>query len=523
MAEHKFVPLPGSERRVTRGARRLRAADPEERVEITIVIRRENPLPAPTRGGPAVRRRHLSRSEFAARHGASTDDVERILAFSRQHGLTVADVNLPARTIKISGTVGQLSAAFRVTLDVYEHPYGLYRGRTGPVSVPDELEPIIEAVLGLDNRPQFKPHFVHHAAGALSAFTPPQVARMYHFPAFDGTGQTIGIIELGGGFKRSDLNTYFAGLGLSTPSIHSTLVDGAANSPDGDHNGPDAEVMLDIEVAGAVAPGAAIRVYFGPNSERGFLDAVSAAVHDEEHHPSVISISWGSSEKGATTQAMLAMDAVFADAAALGVTICVASGDDGSNDREDDGRAHADFPASSPFVLALGGTRLTSADAVTIDTETVWNANGSATGGGVSEVFAIPEWQIGVGVPPSVNPEHFVGRGLPDAAGNADPNTGYSVRVDGTDFPIGGTSAVAPLWAGLIASINQYLGFTIGFLNPLLYSDVSIQNTFRDIRHGNNGSYSATTGWDACTGWGTPDGARLLELLALWQFVQMEQ
>ncbi|HWF61393.1 MAG TPA: S53 family peptidase [Nitrospira sp.] len=271
--------------------------------------------------------------------------------------------------------------------------------------------------------------------------------------------------------------------------------------------------MLDIEVAAAVAPKALIAVYFAPNTDKGFLDAVTKAIHDTTHKPSVISISWGSAEDNWTEQAMTSFDEAFQTAGALGVTVCCAAGDNGSADGETDGKAHVDFPASSPFALGCGGTKLT-ASGNTITNEIVWNESAdSATGGGVSNFFPMPQYQSTAGIPPSANPGSHNGRGVPDVAGDADPATGYVVRVDGEEFVIGGTSAVAPLWAGLIALMNQKLSHPVGFLNPLIYQPLVGKGSFRDISSGNNGAYSAKQGWDACTGWGTPNGAKLLQAL----------
>jgi kumamolisin len=271
--------------------------------------------------------------------------------------------------------------------------------------------------------------------------------------------------------------------------------------------------MLDIEVAAAIAPKAEIVVYFAPNTDKGFLDAITMATHDTTHKPSVISISWGAAEKNWTGQAMTSYDQAFQAAAALGITVCCAAGDNGSGDAEEDGLAHVDFPASSPFALGCGGTKLTGLGSA-ISSEVVWNEGpNSATGGGVSDSFPVPAYQSSTGIPQSVNPSHKAGRGVPDVSGDADPATGYFVRVDGQEFVIGGTSAVAPLWAGLIALLNQKLGHPIGFLNPLLYGSLAGTGSFHDITSGNNGAYTAKKRWDPCTGWGTPDGAKLLHAL----------
>jgi len=364
----------------------------------------------------------------------------------------------------------------------------------------------------LDNRPQAQPHFRFHAAAvAPSSYTPPQVAQAYQFPAkASGAGQTIGILELGGGYRQADLTAYFKTLGLPAPAIAAVSVDGGRNKPS-KASSADGEVMLDIEVAASVAPGAKIVVYFAPNTDQGFIDAIGAAVHDTTNKPSVLSISWGGPESTWTQQSMMALDAACQSAAALGVTITVAAGDNGSTDGLTGN--HVDFPASSPHVLACGGTKL-DANGATIVTETVWNElanNEGATGGGVSNVFPLPAWQANSKVPA---PENSAGgRGVPDVAGDADPATGYTIRVDGQTSVIGGTSAVAPLWAGLIAVANQQLGVKVGFIQPAIYA-AKAAAAFNNITVGTNGAFSAGPGWDACTGLGSPIANKLIPLLA---------
>jgi kumamolisin len=340
------------------------------------------------------------------------------------------------------------------------------------------------------------------------------VAALYNYPSGTGAGQTIGIVELGGGFSSQDLTAYFGNLGLATPSVTAVSVDGATNSPTGDPSSADGEVLLDIEVIGSIVPGANIVVYFAPNTDQGFLDAITTAVHDTTNKPSVISISWGGAESTYTSQALTNFDQAFQDAGTLGVSVCIAAGDNGSDDGVGDGMAHVDFPASSPNVLACGGTTLDSSNG-TITSEVVWDsgAGNGVTGGGVSEFFPLPSYQAKAGVPPSANASQFVGRGVPDVAGDADPNTGYQILVDGQSDVFGGTSAVAPLWSALIALINASLGKPLGFLNPALYSEAGGTDAFHDITSGNNGAYSAGPGWDACTGWGSPDGQQLLTVL----------
>jgi kumamolisin len=203
---------------------------------------------------------------------------------------------------------------------------------------------------------------------------------------------------------------------------------------------------------------------------------------------------------------MNAFNAAFHDAALLGITVCAASGDSGSSDGVGDGKNHVDFPASSPWVLACGGTRL-QANGGSIMAETVWNdgARGGATGGGFSSHFSKPMYfQQNLAIK---------GRGVPDVAGNADPETGYLVVVDGQSGVIGGTSAVAPLWAALIALCNEELGRNAGWIHQHLYGPAAAQGALRDITQGNNGAFKAGKGWDACTGLGTPDGQALLAVL----------
>jgi len=525
----KRVKIAGSERAVLHGARLIGPANPQERMEVTLLLKSSSSqsLPHIERGAKLKPHEvtHLTRHEFAAQHGADTRDVTKIDSFAHEFGLDVGAVNLAGRTVVLSGTVHAMSQAFNVTLQMYDHPRGAYRGRTGPVEVPIELEGVIQGVFGLDNRPQAKPHIrpIHQHGGAWHSaqrgvsYLPTQVAQLYDFPAnANGQGQCIAIIELGGGYQASDLDNYFQQLGMPTPQISSISVAGGSNSPTGDPNGPDGEVMLDIEVAGAVAPGAQIAVYFAPNTDAGFLQAITTAIHDTVRNPSVVSISWGGAEASWTSQSLTAFDQAFQAAGALGVTVTVAAGDNGSSDGVTDGLAHVDFPASSPNVLACGGTRLIGSGS-TITSETVWNDgdSGGATGGGISAFFVPPPaFQSGVNLPASANPGGHPGRGVPDVGGDADPVTGYQVRVDGQNTVIGGTSAVAPLYAGLVALWNQSLGKPVGFLNSWLYSNAaSTPGDFNDVTSGNNGAYQASSGWDACTGWGSMDGAKILAAL----------
>jgi len=502
----KKIPLAGSERQPI--GTRVGDQSNDEMIEISVALKPKARAPIPAAGGA-----HMSRQEFAQKHGADEQALKQIQEFAKEYNLTVSEVSAPRRTVKLKGRAADFARAFDVKLDRYEHNGQEYRARTGAIQLPADLAPYVEAVLGLDNRPQAQPHFRvrPQAASANVSYTPRQVAQLYQFPLdANGTGETVGIIELGGGYKPADLKNYFSSLGLPEPSVISVAVDGGKNSPT-NANSADGEVLLDIEVVGAVAPSSSIVVYFAPNTSQGFQDALTMAIHDTTHKPSVISISWGSAESTWTAQAMTAFDSAAQDAAALGVTICAASGDNGSSDGVTDGKNHVDFPASSPHILACGGTTLRGANGK-ITSETVWNdgAQGGAGGGGYSNQFALPSYQSGAGIkPPSGG-----GRGVPDVSADADPDTGYQVLVDGKSLVIGGTSAAAPLWSGLIALINQKRGSPIGFLQPVIYGLSKTASALHDITSGSNGAFSAGPGWDAASGLGSPSGTNLAVALS---------
>jgi kumamolisin len=500
--------LRGSERHTLKGAQSVGRINPAQAIEVSVLLRQRQPLALGENQGL-----RLNRDELRDRHGANAADIQLVGQFAAECGLQVLERSdqVERRTIVLTGTAAQMEAAFGVQLHDFEFEDGTYRGRTGTIEIPIELAHTIQGVFGLDDRPAAQPQFrIRSAAGAFGkraqnlSYKPTAVGQLYQFPHANGAGQTIGILELGGGYRPADLEAYFKALNLRTPTVKAISVDHGKNRPTTAQSA-DGEVMLDIEIAGAIAPAAKIVVYFAPNTSQGFHDALSAAVHDRVNNPSVLSISWGGPESSWTEQSMIAFDQVAQEAAALGITITVASGDNGSNDGVLDGGLHVDFPASCPHVLAAGGTRLVAANGA-FTSETVWNngAQGGASGGGYSSIFERPAWQA------AVVTQSF--RGVPDVAADADPNTGYDVLVDGQSMVIGGTSAAAPLWAGLIALLNQSLGKQLGFINPELYS-IDQSDGLRDITQGNNGAFSARPGWDAATGLGSPIGAKLLQTL----------
>jgi kumamolisin len=555
----KYFVVPGSERRAPAKSRIIGEVDPKDLLTITVRVRRPS-------GSSKLRtqtlemcrqmphqRDYLTRTEFTTRHGADAEDLAKIATFAHEHGLTVVESSRAKRSVKLSGTIEALTAAFKVELHRYSKADRSYRGRVGSISVPQELAEIVVGVHGFDNQPVAHPHYrrlpkskVTKEVGPRNAqdgsLSPLDVAKLYDFPqGLDGTGQCIALIELndlntstnqvtGAGFDPSDLQTFFSNLHLPTPQVVVVSTDGGANKPGPDPNA-DGEVTLDIEVSGAIAPGAKIAVYFAPNTSQGFIDALAQAIHDTDNAPTVVSISWGGPEDSQPQQMLDGLEETLQDAATLGVTVCCASGDNGSADMPTndpnnpwDGAPHVDFPSSSPFSLACGGTKLVGSG-TKIVSEQVWNegSQGGAGGGGVSNKFARPDYQASLNIPASPNGNN--GRGVPDVSGDADPQTGYQIFLAGNPGVIGGTSAVAPLWAGLIARMNQRLvkigSKPVGFLNPIIYgSSIANGGVFRDIISGNNditgtlnGLYAAGPGWDPASGLGTPDGAKLLQAL----------
>jgi len=572
-----FVPLKGSESGQARDARMVGSAELAVALSVTINVRRRPdgpPLPdfdywAAT---PLDERTYVSREEFAELYGASPEDLETVAAFARRHGLTVIEANAARRTVLVSGTVAQMNEAFGVTLAYFETPSETYRGISGSVHVPRALAPLVESVLGLDNRRIA----VHNASvSGLDAFgqlggagqagasplTPVQVAGLYNFPTTTAKGRTIGIIELGGGYALSDVQAFFNGLGLTSPPLADVGVDGAGNAPAGSVTNvtvedPDIEVVLDIDVAGAIGQGAAIAVYFAPNSAQGFVDAIKTAVHDTTNHPSILSISWSGPEDNWSSSERTSMRKALQDAAAFGVTVFLDAGDWGSDCLVGDGRAHVMYPSSEEGVVGCGGTSIANVSGASF-AEGTWNDGAGATGGGVSDKVGLPSWQDRIGVPKSANDHRTVGRGVPDVAGNASPFSGYTLTLYGTLTTnltitsgrfagnslgtIGGTSAVAPLYAGLLAVIEAQIGAPLGFINPLLYS-LAAGLAFRGIPRHRRGPftdvndrvnnqwsgeakpapfYTCGPGWDACTGWGSINGAQLLH--AIEEIISQEE
>lgn len=528
VAGSRRVPLPG--------ARLLGRANPHSVLEVTLKLRRKQELPELT-GRPA---KVLTREQLAQTYGASQEDIEKVGQAFEKFGLKVSHSSAAARTVRLTGTVEQMENAFLVKLFNYAHESGNYRGRSGQLQVPSEVKDIVTGVFGLDNRrvARRRRHPVRDATLARrspqipnNVYTPAELAQRYNFPPGDGAGQTIGVLEFGGGYFPSDLQMFCQQIGIQPPTVTAVSTDG---TPTNSKDGEEGEVMLDIEVAAGVCPKAHIVAYFADFTEQGWITILDAVMQDSANDPGVISVSWGLAEDIDvwTAQAMNEVNQSLLEAANLGITVCVAAGDDGSSDAVSDGLAHVDFPGSSPYVVSVGGTTIPSKTAPLPDI--VWKEgdglrsdNGGSTGGGVSAVFPRPTWQSNINIQP-VNTGAIVGRVVPDLAANADWNASpYLLVVDGQTQPNGGTSAATPLFASLVALINAQRGAgnRVGYLTPLLYqspagsTETAGQQGCVDVVSGNNttdaiGGYTAGNGYDAVSGWGTPDGVKLAAALS---------
>lgn len=550
-----YVPLPGSQKKLLPNSRPAGPVNPSELASLTVRVRSAGDPKALEKhvyeqaAKPLAQREYLTHEQLAEQHGASKEDIDKVEAFAQQHDLFVVHRNAAARTIELRGKLADLRAAFHVDVGMYHHSTGTYRGRQGEIAVPQELQSVITGVFGFDTRPKHRARTRGQRAtpsrgkangssraqkaaaagpGGQNGVAATEFASRYNFPTqsngtkLDGTGQTIAIIELGGGFRTSDLKVFFHEIGVHTPTVASVSVDTAASHPT-TADSADGEVMLDIEVAGAVAPNAKFAVYFAPNNgDKGFVDAISAAVHDTERNPSVISISWGGPEDPTDTMGINEYHQMFVSAAALGITVCIASGDHGTADLDAahwDHQIHVDHPACDDLVLGCGGTQIDNGADVVWNDGTPFDPNtpgggGWASGGGISEIFAVPSYQTAANKFVSID-NGKPGRGVPDIAMSA---TDYYTRVDRQEGASGGTSAVAPLMAALVALLNQAKHKNVGFLNPFLYSSVA-KGVVHDVTSGTNAiadtvkGYDAGPGWDPCSGLGTPDGTAILNNL----------
>lgn len=529
--------------RLTRGP-----ANPGERMWVTLMVRgrcseaeRRRAVAKLARQWPSERR--YSDGKYLRRFGCSSADVRKIATFARKNGIRVVAADPAANCVRLAGTVRDFSRAFAVKLMTYTCPtHGSYRAHEGPIRVPRELAPLIDGVFGFDTCPLGATPFLRpQPVKRPIHFTPPaDVARAYRFPGdARGEGQCIGIIELGGGFHRSDLKHFFSKLGLKTPRISVVELQGQKNLPASKaeilrswkksrivkvrkeakakvRNDPantstnflwTVETTTDVELAGALANAAHIVVYFAPNTVHGKFDAYTSAIFDAKNRPSVISCSWGTREDEVPKKYTRMVDRLFQCAALRGVSICHSSGDEGAGSTSGHERVH--FPASSPYALAVGGTELLISRSGVV--EAYWDELERkfhfAGGHGVSHDFKTPPWQPARTIRKQTRRR---GRAVPDVSGKADLLTAYWCNSAGIAFPGFGTSSAAPMWAALIARLNEKLGYRVGFLTPALYSRRCAGGTTpvaRTSRRKN--SYR----WDKLTGLGSPNGEALVEAL----------
>jgi kumamolisin len=514
----------------------IRRTNPNKWIELTVGVRRLKQLPdlSALDAKRPGERQYMTRDQLRTDYGSDPAAIAKIEKFAAGHDLVVTRNEPASARLGIAGTVANVSQAFGVKLLNYKHSkLGDFHARTGPVTLPAEVASAITGVFGLNNhrvmhrlpRPRQKVDALASFSRTRPWFIPTELAGIYNFPDADARSQCIGLLEFGGGVEQSDVTAYFQKIGLPAPNVQIVAVDGVNTDPAAD---PDStgEVMLDVDIAGALAGGAKVAVYFSTFDEKGLVDILSTVINDQANDPSVVSVSWGWDENQPFNNGILWSAAAIEHVnhsllavAHLGITVCVSTGDDGSESQIHDGHAHVNFPATSPYVLAVGGTTLHARkgtnDQMAV-AEVVWNDGpGSGGGGGVSDITPIPSWQEGK-VPRSINPGSFAGRAIPDVAANADPNTGYLVMSGGQFGIVGGTSASAPLWASLVSRINALNGARAGNFNALLYTAIGPAGALRDITSGNNdtdglldGQFRAGPGWDACTGWGAPDGIKL--------------
>jgi kumamolisin len=451
---------------------------------------------------------YLTVKQFAARYGATSSTIAKVAKYLRSQGLQTEKASANHLTISAGGTAAQVEKAFGTTLAQFREKGSnhTYFANTAAPKLPTGIASAVSDISGLNNYAKYHhnsqantvPHAVSpHAAAGLN---PTTAKKAYNLTStvsagYNGAGSTVGLLEFSG-YSQSDVTKYDTNYSLSvaTPTVVS------AGGGTTDTSGQD-EVDLDIEVVQALAPGSTIKVYEAPNSDAGETAVYSKLVSDDVP---IVSISWGIYESGETSSNRTALNTDFQEAAAQGQSVYAASGDSGSDDAGNGGTS-VDFPASDPYVTGTGGTTLTTSSG-TWSKETAW----SGSGGGVSSIFTRPSFQTS-----SENSSSY--RGVPDVAADANPSSGWSIYTEGAWYEFGGTSAAAPNWAAFTAILddeaNATGGSTLGYANSTIYalaSSSSYSSAFHDVTSGSNGSYSAGTGYDKVTGWGSYNGANFI-------------
>jgi kumamolisin len=437
---------------------------------------------------PPLRRTYAQRRTLRAQTDADAADLERLRTYCTAHGINVMESHW--RSVVIGGPLERLIDAFGADVAVFADAAGKhFRHRSGPLHAPQDIATTLHGIFGLHQWPGSQ------RLGALQEHVTPlsaqDVCARYGFPDGDGSGQTVAVVQFRGEFKSDDFERSMQVQKSAAALPVLKRVDDAALQHE-IQTTKDLEAALDSQIVGALAPGARIVIYQAPDDERGFLDAIRTALFDEEYAPSILSISYGWPEHLWTPAALDVLDELFTAAALLGVSVFCSAGDNGA-ELDVAGKPHVVAPASHPFAHACGATTIVSGSGV--ERETAWEK----TGGGFSERFDVPPWQDVANAAAAQN-GIAAGRGVPDVAAQVLP--GYSVSLDGVALAMGGTSAVAPLWAALTARINQRLGVSCGLFSPLLYG--AREKLFTDVTEGSNGRFQARAGWNPCTGLGVP-------------------
>jgi kumamolisin len=472
----------------------------------------------------------LEHDEFVYQFGSVADEIKLVEDWAAGNGLTIVESSSGKATVKVQGTASQYNNLFKIELQTVVDGERIYHTHVGELTIPSEINSVVEAILGLDNSVYFK----HNAIldpdyqpsvdpNVISSPTPVDLARAYKFPRspggdlVQGKGACVAIIELGGGWTTQNLTSTFSRIGQPNPTVVDISVDGGVNDGGVDLNSS-GEVMLDIYCVGAVVPAAKIAMYFAPNSLQGFIDTIVTPTNDTVNNPSVISVSWGTTDTNWSSGARNTFDAALAAAAVKGITTFIAAGDFGVRAINGGTTYTVQYPGTSPYCVCAGGTVMSINNDYTIASEVPWGTSGGsyAGGGGVSTIYPVPTWQTGFSskLYPGGAVSSLTGRGIPDVSAHA---VGYQFYYGSGNYTgsFVGTSATAPLLAGMMARLNQLSGKRIGFVNSDWYNARTTafnDQTTGDNHGGNTVGYSATSGWDAATGLGSPIGTELYKL-----------
>ena len=471
----------------------------------------------------------LGHDEYVYQFGAVKDEVTLVLDWATSNGLKVEETNIDSATTKLSGTAEQFNNIFNISLQTVIENNREYITHIGNIIIPTNIDAVVDLILGLDNSMSFSHNAILETttgpidSNLISSPTPVDLASAYKFPRapgsdlVQGNGVCVAIIELGGGWTTQNLTSTFGRIGQPNPTVIDVSVDGGVNDGGADVNSS-GEVMLDIYCVGAVVPAAKIAMYFAPNTYQGFIDTIITPTNDTVNNPSVISVSWGTTDTNWGSVNRNAFEAAFAAAVVKGITVFVAAGDYGVRALSSSATYTVQYPGTSPYVVCAGGTVISINNDYSIASEIPWGTSGGSTagGGGVSGIFGIPTWQTGFNskLYPGGTVSALTGRGIPDVSAMATGYTFYYGAGNATGTFVG-TSATAPLLAGMMARLNQLSERRIGFVNSDWYAvrTTAFNDQITGDNHGGNAvGYMADTGWDAATGLGSPIGTELYKL-----------